>query len=112
MNLAHLINLVKVKDSKYLPPIWEALARAIKHHKLLVLQRTFHMAAEDMGLRAHTITKPSLLKLVFALGFRMESRDDLTTGIHPFVLDQHTATFRKFLCCQADRYAIVASGGC
>ena len=40
----------------------------------------------------------------------MESRDDLTTGLHPFVLGQHTATVWKFLCGQADRYAMVASG--
>ena len=63
-----------------------------------------------MGLRAPTIATPSLLKLVLALGFRMESRDDLTTGLHPFVLGQHTATVRKFLRGQADRNAMVASG--
>ena len=40
----------------------------------------------------------------------MESRDDLTTGLHPFVLGQHTATVRKFLRGQADRYSMVASG--
>ena len=63
-----------------------------------------------MGVRTPIIVKPSLLKLVLALGFRMESRDDLTTGLHPFVLGQHTATVRKFLRGQADRYAMVASG--
>ena len=40
----------------------------------------------------------------------MESRDDLKTGLYPFVLGQHTATVRKFLRGQADRYAMVASG--
>ena len=63
-----------------------------------------------MGLRAPTIVTPSLLKLVLVLGFRMESRDDLTTGLHLFVLGQHTATVCKFLCGQADRYAMLASG--
>ena len=61
-----------------------------------------------MGLRVPTIATLSLIKLVLALGFRMESRDDLTTGIHPFVLGQHTATVRKFLRGQADQYAMVA----
>ena len=74
-----------------------------------MLQRAFDGTAEEMGLRAPTIATPSLLKLVLALGFRMEIRDDLTTGLHPFFLGQHTATVRKFLCGQADRYAIVAS---
>ena len=60
------------------------------------------MAAEDMGLPAETITTPSLLKLVLALRFRMEIRDNLTTGLHPFVLRQHMATVWKFRCGQAD----------
>ena len=40
----------------------------------------------------------------------MERRDDLTTGLHLFIIGQHTATVRKFLCGQVDRYAMVASG--
>ena len=56
-----------------------------------------------MGLRVPTIATPSLLKLVLALMFRMESRDDLTTGLHPFVLGHHTVTVRKFLRGQADQ---------
>ena len=40
----------------------------------------------------------------------MDIRDDLTTGLHPFFLGKHTATVRKFLRGQADRYAMVASG--
>ena len=63
-----------------------------------------------MGLRARTIATPYLLKLVLTLGFRMDIWDDLTMGLHPFVHGQHTTTVRKFLCRQADRYAIVASG--
>ena len=106
----HLLKLVRVTDSKDLPPVWEALSRASKHQQLLVLQRAFDAAAEDMGLRTPTIATPSLLKLVLVLGFWMESRDNLTTGLHPFVLGQHTATVRKFLCGQADRYSMVASG--
>ena len=71
--------------------------RATKHQKFLVLQRSFNTAAEDMGLCAPTIAAPSVLTLVLALGFRMESRDDLTTGLHPFVLGQHTVMVSKFL---------------
>ena len=96
-NLAYLLNLVQVTDSKDLPQVWESLALALKHHKLLVLQRAFNTATEDMRLHALTIATPSLLKLVLALGFRMDIRDDLTTGLHPIVLGQHTATVRKFL---------------
>ena len=108
-NLAHLLRLVQVTDAKDLPHIWDALATASKHQQLLVLQWAFDTAAEDMRLRAPTIAVPSLLKLVLVLGFRMESQDYLTTGLQPFVLGQHTATVRKFLCGQADRYAMVAS---
>ena len=59
-NLTHLLNLVQVNDSKDLPPVWEPLARSLNHQKLLVLQRDFDTAAEDMGLRAPTIATPSL----------------------------------------------------
>ena len=109
-NLAHLLNLVQVTDAKYLPPVWEALARESKHQQLLVLQRAFDTSAKDMGLRTPTIATPYLLKLVLATGFRIEIRDDLTTGLHPFVLRQHTAMGCKFLRRQADRCAMVASG--
>ena len=95
-------------DSKDLPPIWEALARATKHQQLLVFQKAFDTAVEYTGLRAPTIATPSLLKLVLALRFRMESRDDLTAGLHPSFLVHHTAKVRKFLHGQADRYAMVA----
>ena len=74
-----------------------------------MLQRAFDGTAEEMGLRAPTIATPSLLKLVLDLGFRMESRDDLTTGLHPFVLGQQTASVRKFLRGQSVRFAMVAS---
>ena len=76
----------------------------------MVLQRAFDTTTEDMGLRAPTIATPSPLKIVLGLGFRMESRDDLTTGLHPFVLGRHTATVRKLLRGQVERYAMVASG--
>ena len=109
-NLAHLLNLVQVTNAKDLPHVWEALARASKHQQLLVLQRAFNTAAEDMGLHTLTISTPSLLKLVLVLGFRMESRDELTTRLHSFVLRQFTSTVWKFLRGQADRYAMVASG--
>ena len=108
-HIVHLINLVQVTDSKDLPLCWEALARATNHQQILVLQRSFNTAAEYMDLCAPTIATPSLLKLVLTLRFRMESQDDLTTGLHLFVLGQHTATVRNFLRVQADRYAMVAS---
>ena len=75
-----------------------------------MLQRAFDTAAEDMGLRTRTIATPSLLNLLLVLRFRMEIRDDLTTGLHPFFLGHHTATVWKFLRGQAGRYATVASG--
>ena len=67
-----------------------------------MLQRAFDTAAEDMGLRALTIATPSLLNLVLAFGFRMDVQDDLTTGLHPFVLGKHIAKVRKVLRGQAD----------
>ena len=39
----------------------------------------------------------------------MESWDNLTMGLHLFILCQHTATVCKFLRRKADRYAMVVS---
>ena len=75
-----------------------------------MLLSAFDAVAKNMGLRVPTIATPSLLNLVLVLGFRMESRYDLATGLHPFVLVQHMTTVRKFLRGQAGRYAMVASG--
>ena len=85
-NLAYLLNLVQVTNSKDLSPVGEALTRVLKHQQLLVLLRAFNTTAEDMGIHVPTIATPSLLNLVLALGFRMVSRDDLTRGLHAFVL--------------------------
>ena len=109
-NLAHLLNLVQVIDSKDPPYVWKALARTTKYQQLLMLQRAFNTSVENMGLRAPTIATSSLMKLVLALVFIMESRDDLTTRLYPFVFSQQIATVRKFLCGQAERYVTVASG--
>ena len=84
--------------------------QATKHHQLLVFQRAFDTVAEGMGLCTPTIATPSFMKLVITIGFRVEIRDNLTTGLHPFVLGHHTATVMKFLRGQAERYAMVASG--
>ena len=70
----------------------------------------FDTSAEDMELQAPTIAIPSLLKPVLAIRFRVDTCNDLTMGLRPFILGQHTSTVRKFLREQADRYAIVASG--
>ena len=75
-----------------------------------MLHRALDAAAKDRGLRAPTIVTPSLLMLFLALGYRMVSWDNLTTGLHPFVLGQHISKDCKFFCGQADRYAMVASG--
>ena len=91
------------------PPVWEALTRASKHQQLLVLQRAFDAAAEDNLVERRKCFNRDGIAMVGARGFGMESRDNLTTGLHPFVLGKHTATVHKFLCGQADRYAMVAS---
>ena len=109
-NIAHLLNLVQMTDSKGLPQVWETLAPVLKHQKLLVLQRAFNTSAEYIGLHTLTSVTPYLLKLVLALRFSMESWDDLVTGLHPFVLGHHTSTVRKFLRGQSYQYTMVNSG--
>ena len=52
-----------------------------------------------------------MVKKVMSLGLQMRDEEDLTGGIHPFVLGQHTAAARKRAEAKADTYTTVTGGG-
>ena len=51
--------------------------------------------AETIGVNLPTVATPPLLKKVMTLGVWMQYPEDLTSGIQPFVLGQHTAPQRE-----------------
>ena len=51
-----------------------------------------------------------LLKLTLSLGFCLDHRDNLGTGIHQFWIGQHTSAARKVLKARAEQHQVIA--GC
>ena len=69
----------------------------MKHQQLCVLQQAAVKACEDLKIRALIIVTPAILKLALGLGFCLDSRVELTTGLQHFMLVQHTPAKRKRL---------------
>ena len=57
------------------------------------------------------VVTPLLLKKVVTLSLRMCDPEDLTVGVQPFVLSQHTASQIKSATVAAKRYSTVVGGG-
>ena len=49
--------------------------------------------------------------MTLALGFRLEHREDLGTGIHQFCLEYPTSAVRKVLKAHANQHHFIAGGG-
>ena len=56
-----------------------------------MLQRALNEAATEISLRAPTVATRALLIMVLGLDFYFASKDDLSSGLHDFMLGQHTA---------------------
>ena len=109
-NIGNLLNLCGVDDAADLPPVWKDLCAAPKHQQLHVLQQSVVKACEVLKIRVPIVLTPAILKLALGLGFCLDSRDDLTTGLHHFMLGQHTPAERKRLKEVAARYDMVMGG--
>ena len=70
--------------------IWKNLCTAPKHQQLQILQQAVGTACNELKIRALIIITP-------AIGFCLDSQDDLTSGVHIFMLGQHTSKERKIL---------------
>ena len=53
------------------------------------------------------VVNPAILKLALGLGCCLDSRDDLMTGLHAFILGQHSPAEQKRLKEVAARYDMV-----
>ena len=54
---------------------------------------------------------PSLLETTLSLGFPLNHRDDLGTGIHQFCLGQHNYASGKVPKARFDQHQIISGGG-
>ena len=54
------------------------------------------------------VVSPTLIRIAVMIAIRLEYKDDLTTGLHPFRLGQHMTAARKVLCAPSKNYNLVA----
>ena len=109
-NLPHLLRLTQLEEVVRLNALWAELTTASKSQQLLVLQRALNNAAADLSLRTPTVATPVVLKMVLGLNFCLSSKDNLSSGLHPFTLGQHTAARQKLLKTRVDRHNLMAGG--
>ena len=73
------------------------LARAPKRQHLTTLQRALNDTPRRLSARAPIVATPGLIKLTLDLGFRIDHRYNIGTGLHQFGLNQHTYASQKVL---------------
>ena len=94
-----------------LPPVWIALADAPKRQHLTTLQGPFDDTSRRMSIRAPIFMTSSRLKMTLAIGFYLNNRYDLGTGLHQFCLGWHTSAAWKMLKVRVDQNQFIEGGG-
>ena len=64
---------------------------------LTTLQRALNNTSWNLSVCAPIVTTAGLPKLTLALGFHLEYRDNLGTGLHQFNLGEHISVSWKIL---------------
>ena len=82
--------------------MWKELARALKHKYLMTIQRALDNTARRLRIRAPISATAGMLKLTLSLGFRLDHRDNLCTGLHQFGIVQYNSTIWKVLKARAN----------
>ena len=74
-------------------------------------QRYLDETERRLSFRVPIVSTSGLIKPILAVGFRLDDRDDLGTGLHQFGIGQHTTAARKVLKARADQHKVIAGGG-
>ena len=110
-NLTDLLRLGQVAAHEDTPPVWKELTMALKHQQLTTLQRAFNDTDCRRRVRATIIATPGLLKITLGIGFCLDQRDDLVTGLYQFRMFQHNSAAQKVLKACAYQNQVIAGGG-
>ena len=110
-NLPCLLLLCQVAEHASLPPVWKLLTDAPKRQQLTTLQCTCDDTTQRLSVRAPIISTQSLLKMDLTLGFCIDHKNELVTGLHRFCLVQHNYAARKVLKACVDQHQVIAVGG-
>ena len=92
-------------------PLWKALADATKLQHLTILQSAFDDTTRRLIICTPIIENPRLLNRTLALGFDINHRYYLRTGLHQFCLVHHNSAVWNVLKARVDEHQVIASGG-
>ena len=84
---------------------------APKCRQLLKLQNQLERTLDALGFKLLVVATLSLLKNVVTLDVIMCNLENLTRGIQPFLLGQHTLAQRENVLAATERYSTVIGGG-
>ena len=87
------------------------LLRSTKGQHLKTLQRALDDIVWHLSVRTYIVATTGMLKLTLALGFCLDHRDNLVTGLHHFVLRQHISDTRKVLKDRTNQHQVIVGGG-
>ena len=82
-----------------------------KRQHLTTLDRAQKKTACPLSVRAPIVAKTDIIKLILALGFQLDHRDDLDTSLHHFGLFQHTSATWNVLKSRSYQHHVIADGG-
>ena len=80
-----LLKLCQVATPEQLPPIWQQLSSANKSDRLSIINSAVGTVIQEEAPSLTLNVTPTLKDKVIKLQFRMINRDDLTSGIQPFI---------------------------
>ena len=78
---------------------------------MTTLQRDLDDTARRLSVRAPIIATRGMLNITLKLGSRLDYRDDLGMGLHPFGLGHQTSAAQKALKARAEKHQVIADGG-
>lgn len=90
ITITNLLRLCHVDRASLLPRVHQDLAQAPKKKDRTVIQNAVDDYNASIGRCQQLLITPSVAKKVTNIEYRMTNRDDLTTGIHPFIVGYRT----------------------
>ena len=106
-SMGSLLRLFQVGSASSLPPIYHSMANTPSKQQRLQHQRHVDETTELISPGFPTVISPAHHRKFINLDFRMANKNDLSTGIQPFVFGQHTTQERQATATRAASYDLV-----
>jgi hypothetical protein len=94
-----------------LPRIYQDMAKAPKRQELGVIQAAVDDASAALSVNLTLVVSPNLGKKIATLAWKMYDPNDLSTGIHPFVVGYKTPAERESQLAIIALHQMVMEGG-